>query len=125
MSGRKSNLTVFHSVVSASMAADVTSPVTNIKDQDNVGFQVIWTGVPVGTFAVEVSNSHAQDSQGVVSNAGTWSALTFDPPLAAATGAAGDFFIDVNQAGAAWIRFKYTATSGTGTLNVWLSGKQV
>lgn len=106
------------------MGGDVTSSVTNIQFLDNIAYQVNFTGTPVGTFSVEVSVDHAQDSQGNVTVTGTWNALTLSP-TPAASGAAGSAYIDLNQLSAAYVRIKYTRTSGTGTLNGYITGKML
>lgn len=121
---RKSNFR-FNSIVNGNMATDIIGPASNVEFLDNVGMSVVWTGTPTGLFTVEVNNTLQQDSQGVVTNAGTWIALSFNPALTVPSGAPGSFFVDVNQTGAFWIRFHYTATSGAGTLNVTTSGKMI
>lgn len=116
---------VHHSIVNGDMSDDIVSAVSSVRYQDNVGFQVVWTGDAVGTFAVETSDNYSVDAGGNVSNAGDWIALTFDPVLAAAAGVAGKFRIDVNQTGTLWVRLTYTSASGTGTLNVYTTVKVV
>lgn len=88
--------------------------------------QFIWSGggTPVGTIAIQVSLDYAQDSQGVVTNSGTWTALTFSS-TPAVSGNSGSLYLDLNQLGAAWVRAVYTKTSGTGTLNAYISGKEI
>lgn len=124
MSGRKSNLFRFQNITSASMGADVTSAVTNIQMLDNIGFQVVWTGTPVGSFDVQVSLNYTQDEWGNVSNAGDWSSIGLTP-APSASGSAGSAYIDINQISAPWIRLVYTRTSGTGTLQGYITGKMV
>jgi hypothetical protein len=104
--------------------ASITSQVMPIINEDNVAFQIVWSGAPVGTFDVQVSVDHAQDSQGNVSNTGTWLSLTLSSPVAAA-GSAGNAYVDINQISAPYIRVVYTKTSGTGTLNIWAAAKGV
>ncbi len=99
-----------------SMAGSLTSAVVEVRNQDNIGIQLHWTGTaPVGTFSFEISSDYLVDIEGNVQNAGNWIALTVSPAIAAA-GAGDDAYVDFNQLSAQYIRVKYTRTSGTGTL---------
>lgn len=101
-----------HQVVSSGdMSADVTSDTTNIEHLDNIAYQLVWTGTPTGTFAVE----------GTVDGS-TWAALDLSDPILA-SGSADDALIVLSDLSFVSIRVKYTRTSGTGTLNVFISGK--
>lgn len=93
--------------------ATLTSSVTNLQYLDNVGIQFIFTGSPTGTFSVEVSNDNSN-----------WTALSLSP-TPAATGSAGNQYVDLNQLSAAWIRAKYTKSSGTGSLTALLTAKEI
>lgn len=106
------------------MSGNITSTVTNIEFLDNIGIQLVFTGTPTGTFAVQLSIDHAQNQQGVVSVAGTWTPITFSS-TPAATGAAGSIYLDLNQLSAPWMRVVYTFGSSVGTLNSFISAKQV
>lgn len=111
-------------VSSVSMATSITSSVLEIKEQDNVGIQMIWTGTPTGTFSVQVSINYQRDINGNVTNAGTWTSIPLSPAIAAA-GSADNAYVDLNQLSAPYIRVVYTRSSGTGTLNVLGIGKGV
>lgn len=109
-------------VTNASMAADVTSLITNIQFLDNIYYQAIWSAgsTPVGVITVEVSASYDPTTN----TAGTWDALTL-PVTANVSGNSGSISLDLNQLSMPWIRLKYTRTSGSGTLNVYMSAKEV
>ena len=124
MSGRKSNLQSYQSLTNGSMAGNLTTAVTNIAFQDNIGIQLNFTGTPTGSFAVQVSADYKQDANGNVTNVGNWVTLVL-PTAAAAAGAANTIYIDLNQLSAPWIRVVYTASSGAGTLNTFVTAKQV
>lgn len=86
-----------------------------IQNLDNVGIRLAWTGTPIGTFSVECSV-----------NAVDWDALTFNPALTQPAGGSGSsYLINLNQVPYPYVRLKYVNTSGTGTLNAWISGKDL
>lgn len=124
MSGRKNNLRLYQNITAASMAGNVTSTVTNIQFLDNIAVQLNFTGTPVGTFTVQVSADYAQDDLGNVTNSGNWIPITLNP-VPSAAGTADQIFIDLNQLAAPWIRVVYTRTSGSGTLNSFITGKML
>lgn len=121
---RKSNLLSFQTLASVSMTSNVTSSATNISYLDNVGVQLNFTGSSVGSFSVQVSIDYAQDTQGAVTNPGTWVPLTLSP-TPSANAQAGSIYIDLNQLSAPWIRTTYVANSGTGTLSSYITAKMV
>jgi hypothetical protein len=107
-----------------SMAASIASGAVEVKNQDNIGIQLKWTGAPVGTLGVQVSSDYLEDSQGNILNAGNWVALPLSPAITAA-GAPDDAYIDLNQLSAMYVRVTYTRTSGTGALSAIVVGKAV
>jgi hypothetical protein len=102
-------------VADASMGADVTSAPSFAKRLDNIGIHIEWTGAPQGTFSVEATVQEP--------SANKWFALTFSPVLTAPGGAPGDMGINLNQLPYTAFRVKFTRTSGTGTMNVWIDAK--
>jgi hypothetical protein len=102
----------------------ITSTVSNIEYIDNIGIQLIWTGSPTGTVAVQVSVNHAQDAYGNVTVAGTWTQLVFSSDASPA-GSASNFYYNAVSIAAPWIRVVYTKGSGTGTLNAFICGKKM
>lgn len=113
-----------HVINAASMATSLTSAIVPVSGQDNIGFQLHWTGAPVGTFDFQISSNHMQDSQGAVIQAGNWISLPLDPAIVAA-GAPDEAYVDLNQMSAQYVRLVYTRTSGTGTLDAYVVGKGV
>ena len=104
-----------------SMASTITSPPTNINRLAGISYDIVWTGVPVGTFQVQVSNSYTQNEDGTTANAGSWSTLptsSFQGTYPIPAGSPGTGFLDVVGTEAAWVRLVYTASSGTGALTV-------
>ena len=91
-------------------SATLTSSPSVVKYMDNVSYQAVYTGTAAGTFDVEVSHD----------------GVNYSPlGLAVAVSGGSPQFIDVNQTGAAYIRFTYTRVSGTGTLNVTVTAKEI
>lgn len=97
-------------IVNGDMSSSITSSSTNILYTDRVGYQLVWTGTPSGTFTLEVSNDET-----------TW--VSVDTGILA-SGAAGDAFIDFETA-AKFVRLVYTASSGSGTLNAHITAKSI
>lgn len=118
----KSNLRQYPSIVAGNMAGNLTSPVTNIQFLDLIGLELDVTGTPSGTIAVQVSASYSQDNNGNVLNAGQWTTLTSQTIT---SGSPTTTYIDIIPTSAPWIRLTYTASSGSGTLNAFVTGKSV
>ena len=122
MSGRQNRLVKFQTLTAGDMSqSSLTSAVTNIQGLKLVGIQLDFTGSPVGTFAIQVSADYAQDTEGNVTNAGNWAPITFNPTPTASAGS--PIYLDIQNISAPWIRTVYTKVSGTGTLNVFITGK--
>lgn len=135
MSGRKNNLLKFQTITNGDMStASITSTVSSIQWLDNIGIQFSWTGAPVGNVSIEVSADYARDTEGNVTNAGQWTPLvltylsgpnTFTSATSIPTSVGSPIYLDLNQLSAPWIRQVYTKTSGTGTLNTFITCKMV
>lgn len=112
-----------------SMAANIFSKPTIIQKLSMISYQAEWTGTtPIGAASVEVSNNYSLNPDGSVKNAGTWTTMTFQYNGTAVTsvpitGNAGNGFFDIDATGSYAMRFVYTATSGTGTLQVTINAK--
>jgi len=111
----------------------LTSSVTNIQFLDDVGYQFVWTGSPVGTIAVQVSADYAQDFSGNVTNSGNWTPITlsylsggsFVNSQSIPTSVGSPVYLDLALLSAPWIRAVYTNSSGTGTLTATITAKEV
>jgi hypothetical protein len=123
---RKNVLASFQAITSGSMTgtSTITGTVVNIQYMDNIGVQFVWTGTAVGTFYVDVSADHRQDANGNVTNTGTWIPMSFST-TPVASGTASSIYLDINQVSSPWIRPRYVNASSTGTLNAWVTGKEV
>lgn len=99
--------------VSGSMGASITGPTTYIDTADQVCYQVSWTSAnAVGVISVQGS----VDGVNFVD-------LTFNPVLAQPASNNGGYLINLALIPFPQIRLKYTRTSGTGSLVVYMSAK--
>lgn len=109
------------------MASTITSPVTNINRLPGISYDLVWTGTPTGTFAVQVSNSAQFDSRGnYIAGTGNWNTLpssSFTGNYPAPSGSAGNGMLDVVGTEAAYCQLVYTASGGAGNLTVVVASK--
>lgn len=113
-------------VNAVSMASAITSAPTNINKLPGLSYDLVWTGTPTGTFAVQVSNSYTQNPDGSAAAAGSWNSLpssAFTGTYPVPAGSAGFGFLDVVGTEAAWARLVYTASGGSGNLTVVVAAK--
>jgi hypothetical protein len=132
---RRNYLNTYPIITSGSMTSTstVTSKVSNIQYLDNIGIQFDWTGSPTGTFQVQISANYAQDTQGNVTNAGTWIPLTLTywngtanvTGTTVPTSVGSPVYLDLDFVSAPWIRAVYTNVSGSGTLTAVIVAKAV
>jgi len=97
------------------MSANITSAVEiETKNYENFGIVVQWVGTaPVGEMKVDAKNG-----------ASSWSNLTLDP-LAQITGNTGDLTINMSAVPFEKIRLSFARTSGIGTLQAYLTARQM
>jgi flagellar basal body P-ring protein FlgI len=114
MSGRKNSLVQYQVIKGGDGSGDLTGPSTNIQNLDNIGYQINMTGTMTGVFSVQVSADNTN-----------WVSLTLNPPLSVASGSPTNIYADINQISAPWIRLIYTHTSGSGTVNAFITGKML
>lgn len=88
----------------------IYSNILGIRQTDNQGLELNWTGTPTGTIQVMVSNSGIQ---------GNFYALTFNPLLAQPSGAAGGYVISLTAIPFQYMYIVYTNTSGSGTITAY------
>ena len=108
---RKNVLTPFHLVIGGDMSSSITSATTNFQYLDNIGLQLIYTGAPIGTITLEASLDGA-----------TWSTLDVGPVV---VNGAGSDLVTLNQLPYNQMRIKYNKTSGTGSLDAYITSKMI
>lgn len=117
----KKVLPPYHALTDGSMAASINSAITNVQYMDNVGIQVKWTSSDaVGVIAVEASINYDPRL-----GTGDFVALTFSPVLTQPASNNGSYLINLNQLPYVYYRVSYTRTSGSGTLNIWFTSKEI
>lgn len=94
--------------------ANLTSAPTPVFLTISCAIQVVFTGVPTGTFAIQAScdpaaAASATGSQAAVYNPTNWTTVTGSSQ---AVTAAGDLMWNLQDIGYNWIRLVYTDTSG-------------
>lgn len=108
--GRRTVLEPHRIINDGDMASDIdTNTTTQTKYLDKITYEVSWTGTsPVGEIFIDrrVKNE--------------WATLDFGSEITI-SGNSGSHQIEINRP-ADELRVRYVATSGTGTLNVWVSG---
>lgn len=101
--------------VSGDMSADIIGPVTFLDKIDNLTYQVSWTSsTAVGTISVQGS------ADGI-----NFIDLTFNPTLTQPASNNGSYLINLALIPFMYVRLKYTRSSGTGTMAVYLNAKGV
>lgn len=134
MAARKNTLVKYQNITNGDMSGSITSTITNIEYLDNIGIQLNFSGAPVGSFAIQVSADHAEDTFGQqVTTPGNWIPLTltyfngstFTSAQSVPTSVGSPIYLDLNQLSATYIRVVYTAVSGTGTLNGFITAKMI
>jgi hypothetical protein len=95
------------------MLTSTSSAGIDISNVDDISIVYSWTGSsPVGTLFVQVRNGETCP----------WTSLDIAPPASIATNS-GSNNIQITNVSFQGLRLTYTASSGSGTLNAWLTGK--
>lgn len=119
MSGTKNPLFPVKVLSAADLSqATITSPATGITYQDNICYQAVITGTPVGTLDVQVSTNYLPTT-----GLGNW--VSLGASYTATVNGAGGGIFDINQLSPCYVRVLYTKSSGTGSMDLTVSAKQV
>lgn len=90
----------------------IYSNILGIRQTDNQGIELTWTGTPTGTFSIMVSNSGIN-----------FYALTFNPVLAQPAGSAGGYVISLTAIPFQYMFIQYVNASGSGTVTAYSQAK--
>lgn len=99
--------------VAESMADELSSIAIPILFEDNIGFQLAWTGTANGTIKVQCT---IDDPYAVTPP--VWNDLSFTPTLAQPSGTDGGYLINVNQCPFPYIRLSYSPGAGPTTASL-------
>ena len=89
-------------------AQTIYTNILGLRQTDNQGLEITWSGSPTGTLSVMVSNSGVN-----------FYALTFSPPLAQPAGAPLGYVISMTALPFQYMFLMYANTSGTGTITAY------
>lgn len=106
---RKNSVCIKH-VDAGDMSSDVTGASIDCRNMEFMTFQFIFTGSPTGTFTIEASLDGS-----------TWTTLGLS--TISASGSAGNHLVDLYNVNYQYVRPVYTASSGSGSLDVWYKGR--
>lgn len=100
--------------VAVSSTTTYLSQPINIKNTDNILLQLIWTGTPTGVFTVQQSP-----------DGNLYDDLIVSPPITQPAGSAGHWSVNLNQSPATWVQVQYVNASGSGTVDVIVTAKDI
>lgn len=101
-----------HTINAQDLSVDITSDTLEVKEVNKVSVQWIWTGSsPVGTGHIQVSN-----------NGTDWKTLSTNDT--SVSGNTGNDMVNLPDIAYAYLRLLYAHTSGTGSLDAYVSGKR-
>jgi hypothetical protein len=127
MGDRHNQIRKTQTMTNGVMSSSPTSLITSIQFLDDIGLQLQWSGSPVGNFEVQISADY-DPNQDI---AGTWVPIVFtywngtsfvtsqDVP----TTMGSPYYFDLDLLSAPYLKVVYNNTSGTGTLNIFLTAK--
>lgn len=99
------------------MSDDINTPSQSLTQMQLASVQAVWTGSPVGTFKLQISN----DDPKIVDDADiVWSDYTGSSTMITT---AGNFIWNMTGIGFNLVRLIYVFAGGTGSLDVTVSGK--
>jgi hypothetical protein len=116
--GVKKILEPFHVMQASKLPLAVTGTNTylslpiGIKNLDNVLLQLIWTGTVTGTFTI----LHSPDGA-------LYDSIPVSPSITQPAGSAGHWSVVLQLDPAQWLQVQYVNASGTGTVDVIVTGK--
>lgn len=104
-----------------SMASNITSGSVDVRGWDNIDLELIASGSGIGNFFVDCSLNQLKPPS-IIDQ--VWVTIPLSPAPVSA-GVSTNIMIELNQMGCMYIRLRYAATSGTGTLTAYVGQKQI
>jgi hypothetical protein len=107
----------------------ITSLITSIQFLDDIGLELVWSGNPVGNFQVLVSADY-DPNENITGNwvpilFTYWTGSAFVTDYNIPTDMGSPYYIDMSLLSAPFIKVTYTNTTGSGTLNGFLTAKAI
>jgi hypothetical protein len=109
----------YHFMVSQDMTTSFVSPLVNALEEDAIGIQLNYSGAPVGAIAVQGSLDQINWTSLYVSVNGS---VTNTIPIPSDSS---PILIDMLTQSIPYIQIAYTAISGTGTMDGFVTGKRL
>lgn len=106
------------------MSGNLASNGVDVNQIFMFSIQAVFTGAPVGSLKVQVSNDDVPDAPGSNPSANVVNWVDYTGSATAVSGS-GNFMWIISNGGYKWVRIAYTFTSGTGSLSLLYSGKGV
>lgn len=91
-----------------------TSLPVNVKNLDNIGIQLIWTGTPTGTFTV----LHSPDGN-------LYDSIPLTPAITQPAGTSGHWSVIIPLESFQWMQVQYVNASGAGTIDAIVCAKDM
>lgn len=105
-----------------SLTSSFTTAAVSTRIYDKINIFIDCTGTPVGSVIVQSSNNF---NPNVPESRTDWVDFPFDPPMVALTGGPQTYDIDIIDTSRPYIRIKYVAASGVGSMYAVLGTKEV
>jgi len=99
-------------VTNGDMTTTITSTAVEVDESITINVQATWTGSPVGTIELQVSN-----------NPTLLGYTTINASVSAVSGP-GTYSVNYERIGFSYVQLVYIPTSGSGTLNAVLNAKR-
>ena len=101
-------------------AANVQGKETNVENLDMIVYEIVTTGAPIGVVQVEFLNA----KRGVGTDTDTWQLVEFSVGTDIPIGGAESHTIVFQVNPFHKVRPRYVKTSGTGSINITIFGKE-
>lgn len=123
---------------SASMSGSVVSQGIDLQYYFGWSTQAVWTGNPIGTLKIQVSDDIVFQNQAGIAPAGgpilptspaaqvvNWTDYSGSSASTTSSASAGSFLWNASEVGYRWMRVAYNGSSGSGILSVNFIGKGI
>ena len=126
MSSTRNTLAPYKSISAGDLSqSTLISQATNVRFHRVVTIELIGSGTPTGTWAIQVSNVPSTATPPVApASASSWFTISIVPPLAW-SGTGTTLACSFDKFAWEWVRAVYTRSSGSGAVNMYISAQGV